>query len=145
MKSTARFLVLTLILTTASAFSTLYGASPNGFRGGELSAAEKAQQKLLRQLRRDIAIHRILSRQKSIPVSRNTPKLKSTEEQSKILSTNINNNHKNARLSSAKACSNTVDNCFLKLESLFEEHFGEEFQLTESVKSKKSPLTQAGI
>ena len=134
MKFTVRFLILTIFVTTLSTFTSLYGASPGGTRGGELSAAEKAQQKLLRQLRRDIAIHRILSRQNSAPVS---PKLSKAP-----LSVPV----KTASVTKGKdTCSNTVDSCFLKLESLFQNHFGEELQLTKSLKTEDKPLVQAGI
>ena len=139
MKFTVRFLILTIFLTTLSAFTSLYGASPSGTRGGELSAAEKAQQKLLRQLRRDIAIHRILSRQNSAPVSRKDPKVSKVEVVAPLKTAS---GHKS---SDGSTCSNTVDSCFLKLESLFQNHFGEEFQITRSVKTEEKPLLQAGI
>lgn len=137
MKFTVRFLILTIFVTTLSTFSTLYGASPGGTRGGELSAAEKAQQKLLRQLRRDIAIHRILSRQNSGPVSTKSPQVSKASLAVPV---------KTASLIKDKGpCSNTVDSCFLKLESLFQNHFGEELQLTKSLKAEDKPLVQAGI
>lgn len=139
MKFTVRFLILTIFLTTLSAFTSLYGASPNGTRGGELSAAEKAQQKLLRQLRRDIAIHRILSRQNSAPVSRKDPKVSKVEVTTPLLTAAVKVSK------NGNTCSNTVDSCFLKLESLFQDHFGEEFQITKSVKTEEQPLLQAGI
>lgn len=139
MKFTVRFLIITVFFAGLSTFSSLYGASPSGDRGGELSAAEKAQQKLLRQLRRDIAIHRILSRQSSTPVSRQAPKVAKSTTTTPVKTASISTDK------DGKTCSNTVDNCFLKLESLFQNHFGEEFQITKSVESEGKPLTQAGI
>ena len=139
MKFTVRFLILTIFLTALSTLTSVYGASPGGTRGGELSAAEKAQQKLLRQLRRDIAIHRILSRQNSTPVSRKDPKVAKVETVTPLKTAAL---HKPGNRST---CSNTVDSCFLKLESLFQDHFGEEFQITKSVKTENKPLLQAGI
>jgi hypothetical protein len=139
MKFTVRFLILTVFFASLSTFSSLYGASPSGDRGGELSAAEKAQQKLLRQLRRDIAIHRILSRQASTPVSTQAPKVAKATTITPLKTTAISES------TDGKTCSNTVDNCFLKLESLFQDHFGEEFQLTKSLENEDQPLTQAGI
>ena len=143
MKPTVRFLIFTIFFTAMSTFTSLYGAAPNGDRGGRLSAAEKAQQKLLRQLRRDIAIHRILSRESLSPVSTKIPKLaqaskfKAINKPFKTASAKILNNTSN--------CSNTVDNCFIKLESLFQDHFGEEFQISQSIASKEKPLLEAGI
>ena len=139
MKFSVRFLVLTLFFAGLSSIGALYGASPVGERGGKLTAAEEAQQKLLRQLRRDIAIHRILSRQNSAPVKRNDP-VKTAH-----VSTNTEKNVQYARASNGSSCSNTVDDCFVKLESLFQEHFGEEFQLTKSTAGNEEKLTQAGI
>lgn len=139
MKFTVRFLIITVFFAGLSTFSSLYGASPSGDRGGELSAAEKAQQKLLRQLRRDIAIHRILSRQSSTPVSRQAPKVAKSATIAPLKTASA------ITVKNGKTCSNTVDNCFLKLESLFHDHFGEEFQMTKSIDSEDKPLTQAGI
>ena len=137
MKFTVRFLILTVLITTLSGFTSLYGASPGGTRGGELSAAEKAQQKLLRQLRRDIAIHRILSRQNSAPVSTKSPQLSKTPLTVPVKTAAV--------VKGKNTCSNTVDSCFLKLESLFQNHFGEELQLTKSLQNEDKPLVQAGI
>ena len=143
MKSTVRFLIFTIFFTTMSSFASVYGAAPSGDRGGKLSAAEKAQQKLLRQLRRDIAIHRILSRETSSPVIAKAPALAQLPISTSVIKPVQSASRKSFNNSSN--CSNTVDNCFLKLESLFQDHFGEEFQISQSIASKDQPITEAGI